>query len=154
MAERPRRKRTRLRAFDYRTPGVYFVTLVTQGRACWFGEVNEGRMVTNAAGRVVERRWISLPGKFTNVSLDAFVVMPNHFHGLLALNLDFFVEADPRVGPDPHAFPKNPGAHTGAPLQKNPVALPEVMRWFKTMTTNAYIRGVRDEDWPRFDGRL
>ncbi|XOB98488.1 hypothetical protein ACMC9I_11450 [Deinococcota bacterium DY0809b] len=55
MPERPHRKRTRLRAFDYRTPGVYFVTLVTQGRACCFGEVVEGKVVTNAAGRMVER---------------------------------------------------------------------------------------------------
>jgi len=89
VAERPRRKRTRVRAFDHRTPGVYFVTLVTQGRACWSGEVVEGKVLTNAAGHMVERWWISLPGKFTSVSPAAFVVMPSHLHGLPALNLDF-----------------------------------------------------------------
>lgn len=148
MEGRPRRKRTRLAGYDYRSPGAYFVTLVTQKRACWFGEVVEGRMVTNAAGRMVEQRWLSLPGKFAGVSLDAFVVMPNHFHGLLAPNADFSVGADPCVGPE------KSGAHTGAPLQRIPTPLPEVMRWFKTMTTNAYIRGVHNEGWPRFEGRL
>ncbi|ADR37677.1 hypothetical protein Ocepr_2229 [Oceanithermus profundus DSM 14977] len=148
MEERPRRRRTRLAGYDYRSPGAYFVTLVTQGRACLFGEVDEGVMVTNAAGRMVEEWWLSLPGKFAGALLDAFVVMPNHFHGLLVLNADFSVGADPRVGPE------KSGAHTGAPLRRKPTSLPEVMSWFKTMTTNAYIRGVRDEGWPRFEGRL
>ena len=144
----PRRKPSRLASFDYRSPGAYFVTLVTHERACLFGEVDEGTMVLNAAGRMVEDWWLSLPGKFPNVALDAHVVMPNHFHGLVALNADFSVVADPRVGPE------KSGAHTGAPLQRKFVSLPEIMRWFKTMTTNAYIRGVRESGWPPFNKHL
>jgi len=148
MEERPRRKLTRLASFDYRSPGAYFVTLVTHKRVCLFGEVDEGRMIINAAGQMVEDWWLSLTGKFAGASLDAFIVMPNHFHGLLVLNAGFSVGADPCVGPE------KSGAHTGAPLRRKSTSLPEVMRWFKTMTTNAHIRGVRDEGWPRFEGRL
>ncbi|WP_287417903.1 transposase [Oceanithermus sp.] len=154
MGGSPRRKPTRLADYDYRTPGVYFVTVVTRGRACLFGEVDEGGMNVNAAGRMVEGWWLALPGKFACVSLDAFVIMPNHFHGLLELNAESPVGADPRVGPHPRVGPEETGAHTGAPLQRKTASLPEIMRWFKTMTTNAYVRGVRDEGWPRFEGRL
>jgi len=130
----PRRKPTRLASFDYRAPGAYFITLVTHERACLFGGVEGGTMVLNAAGWMVEDWWLSPPGKFPNVALDTHIIMPNHFHGLVALNADFSVGVDPRVGPE------KSGAHTSAPLQRKFVSLPEIMRWFKTMTTNAYIR--------------
>jgi putative transposase len=66
--------------------------------------------------------------------------MPNHFHGIVVIT-DTIVGADLRVGPVPE------GAHTGAPL-------PTVIQWFKTMTTNEYIRGVKTASWPSFNGRL
>ena len=154
MEKRPRRKPTRLAGYDYRAPGVYFVTVVTHRRVCLFGKVGEEGVVMNAAGRMVEKWWLALPGKFSLVSLDAFVIMPNHFHGLLTLNAESPVGADLRVGPDPHVGLEKTGAHTGAPLRRKIASLPEIVRWFKTMTTNAYIRGVRDEGWSRFEGRL
>ena len=126
MGESPRRKPTRLAGYDYRAPGVYFVTVVTRGRACLFGEVDEGGMYVKAAGRMVERWWLALPGKFACVSLDAFVVMPNHFHGLLELNAGIpVVGADPRVGPHPrvgsgaYVGPEETGAHTGATYKED-----------------------------------
>ncbi|WP_456414008.1 transposase [Oceanithermus profundus] len=88
MEERPRRKPTRLADFDYRSPGAYFVTLVAHKRVCLFGEVVEGKLKLNALGRIVEDVWTGLPDHYPHIELDAFVVMPNHFHGLVILQPD------------------------------------------------------------------
>jgi putative transposase len=83
-----------------------------------------------------------LPNKYKNVELDEFTMMPNHLHGII------IVGADLRVCPD-----NNQGEHTGSPLQK-PVSLSRIVQWFKTMTTNEYIKGVRNSNWLSFNKRL
>lgn len=84
MHGRPQRKRQRLAHFDYSSPGPYFVTFCTAGRACLFGAVADGAMAANDLGAIVERIWLGLPEHFPGLDLDAFVVMPNHFHGLVS----------------------------------------------------------------------
>ncbi len=79
------RRSFRLRGYDYAQAGAYFVTIVTQGRQCLFGEVVESEMRLNEYGRVVVECWNGLPGHYPHVGLDAFVVMPNHVHGVLEL---------------------------------------------------------------------
>jgi REP element-mobilizing transposase RayT len=81
-----RRRSIRLRGYDYTRPGAYFVTLVTQGRVCLFGKVEEGEMRLNAAGEIVRQEWLRLPRRFASVKLDAFVIMPNHIHAILVNN--------------------------------------------------------------------
>jgi hypothetical protein len=83
--EKHRRRSIRLKGYDYSQAGVYFVTICTQGRACLFGEVIDGEMRLNDAGRMVVAEWERLPVLFPNVVLDAFVVMPNHIHGIVIL---------------------------------------------------------------------
>jgi REP element-mobilizing transposase RayT len=78
-----RRRSIRLPGYDYSQPGAYFITIVTHGRACLFGEVVDGQMRLNDVGRVVEEVWNSLPGRFSEINLGIAVVMPNHFHGIL-----------------------------------------------------------------------
>lgn len=90
--------------------------------------------------------WDKLPDKFETVELDQYVLMPNHFHGIIILRPPTTVWANPRVRPD-LCRPKMPGRHTGPPL-------PQVVQWFKTMTTNAYIHGVNLHNWPPFPGKL
>jgi REP element-mobilizing transposase RayT len=75
----------RMKGYDYSQAGAYFVTICTQGRACLFGEVVDGEMRLNDAGRMVVAEWERLPALFPNVVLDAFVVMPNHIHGIVIL---------------------------------------------------------------------
>ncbi len=140
------RRSIRLKGYDYSRPGAYFITLVTQDRACLFGEVVDGEMRLNEAGRMVEKWWAKLHHKFPNVQTDAFVIMPNHFHGIIVITSNP-VGADPRVCPDETGAHAGMGAHTGAPL-------PEIVQWFKTMTTNEYIRGVKQSGWLPFRGRL
>ena len=107
---RPTRRSIRLKGYDYSQAGAYFVTIVTQDRACLFGEVVDGEMGLNDAGRMVEKWWAELHHKFPNVQTDEFVIMPNHFHGII------MIMSNP-VGADLCVCPVL-GAHAGAPLQK------------------------------------
>ena len=84
--------------WDYTQPAAYFVTVCTQDRWCLFGVVEEGRMYLNALGRIVVGEWKRSEEIRDRVHLDAFVVMPNHLHGIL-------VFADPDV--DAPTCPRN-----------------------------------------------
>jgi REP element-mobilizing transposase RayT len=80
------RRATRSRLHDYSRPGAYVVTVCTFDREVIFGTIVDGLMNMNRSGRIVERCWQQLPRRFGSVSLDAFVVMPNHVHGIIVLN--------------------------------------------------------------------
>ena len=101
----------------------------------------------NDAGRMVERWWLKLDDKFENVETDAFVVMPNHFHGIIMVGNDV-VGAGLRACPDERHKEGHP--QRGAPT----VSLPDVMYGFKSMTTTLYRRGVETKGWPPFHKRL
>lgn len=142
------RRSIRLKGYDYSSGGAYFVTICTHGRECLFGRIVDDKMQLNDAGEMIEEWWAKLPGKFPDVVLDSAIVMPNHFHGIIVR-----VGADPCVCPafsDPSACP---GPDLGQPHGTAPT-LGDIMAWFKTMTTNAYIKGVKYSDWPPFSGRL
>ena len=139
-AEKHHRHSMRLLGYDYAQVGAYFVTSVTKDRVCLFGEIVDGEMRLNDGGRMIELWWFELNRKFSTVETDEFVVMPNHFHGIVVI-AGVTVGADLRVGPN------SEGAHAGAPL-------PTIIQWFKTMTTNEYMRGVKTRSWTPFAGRL
>lgn len=80
------RKSCRLRGYDYAANGAYFVTLCTHGRECLFGEIGDGGMVLNDAGLMVAGWWANVVVHFPNVVLDEYIIMPNHFHGIVLLN--------------------------------------------------------------------
>ena len=144
-----------MKAYDYAKPDAYFVTIVTQGRVHRFGEIVDGVVRLSDAGRMVDY-WIDeLHEHFSSVSLDVSVVMPNHVHFVVVIADP--VGADrcvrPSVPASQRARPGEPrGTHIGVPLQGD--ALPTIVQWFKTMTTNAYIRGVANHVWSSFDSRL
>ena len=141
------RRAIRLKEYDYNQVGAYFVTISTQGRACLLGAVADGEMQLHEAGKMIERWWSELHRKFPMVETDGFVIMPNHLHGVIVIT-DTIVGADLRVGPVRDGTDTaHQGAHIGAPL-------PAIIQWFKTMTTNEYIRGVKTASWPSFDRRL
>jgi putative transposase len=131
----PPRKSTRLRGYDYAQEGAYFVTLCTQNRISLFGAIEGDEMQPNDSGNVILYWWNELQTKFPSIELDSHILMPNHFHAIIVL---FDVNQK--------------GAPTCAPLQNN--LLDQIIQWFKTMTTNAYIRGVKEQDWQVFPGKL
>jgi putative transposase len=80
------RRSVRIPAYDDAGPGAYFVTLVTQDRACVFGGIGDGAMQISARGRIAEECWRLIPHHFPNVGLGPYVVMPNHLHGILVIH--------------------------------------------------------------------
>jgi REP element-mobilizing transposase RayT len=80
------RRSIRLKGYDYASPGAYFVTIVTHGRECLLGEVRNGEVELLKAGQITEQQWRGIPGHFSNVELGAFVMMPNHVHGVIILH--------------------------------------------------------------------
>ena len=82
------RRSIRLRGYDYTQAGVYFITVCVKHRACLFGDVVGGVMRLNEAGQRVQSVWDDLPLHYPHLILDAFVVMPNHVHGIVVLTND------------------------------------------------------------------
>jgi REP element-mobilizing transposase RayT len=81
-----RRSSPRAEGYDYTTPGSYFFTIRTYDGVFLFGDINDGVVMRNAFGDTVDECWTGLPQHFPLVILDAFVVMPNHIHGIVMLN--------------------------------------------------------------------
>jgi putative transposase len=81
------RRSIRLRGYDYASSGAYLVTVCSHGRLPIFGQIVEGEMRASAIGAIVEEEWNTTAQLRSGVLLDAFVLMPNHLHGIVILNL-------------------------------------------------------------------
>ncbi|HWP60686.1 MAG TPA: transposase [Candidatus Acidoferrales bacterium] len=130
-----------LEGYDYSQPGAYFVTIVTEDRACLFGEVADGEMRSNEAGRMVAAEWEMLQERFTDVELDAFVVMPNHVHGIIV------IATPPPVGAG--LVPAHDRATARVAL-----SVGDVVGAFKSRVTVEYTRGAKTSGWPPFRGHV
>ncbi|MHB0874597.1 MAG: transposase [Anaerolineae bacterium] len=80
-----RRRSLRLPDYDYTGPGSYFVTMVTHGRVCWFGDVRDGHVVLNACGLAAQEELQRVASLRPNVDCQPFVVMPNHVHAVVSI---------------------------------------------------------------------
>ena len=147
------RRSIRLIGYDYSNPSAYYITISTNNR--------EILLIENNIKEMISSFWHKLPGKFKNVSLDKFIIMPNHIHGIIFLNepnKNISVGADLRVCPLKNKYANKPnmmnseklGEHTDSPLP----TIGRVIQWFKTMTTNQYIKGVKTNRWKPFDKRF
>jgi len=84
--DRHHRRSIRLKGYDYTQPGAYFITICTYRRVCLFGQVIEGKMQWNGFGQIARDEWLRTAEIRPNVELDAFVVMPNHIHGIVIIS--------------------------------------------------------------------
>ena len=80
------RRSIRLSGYDYRRSGAYFITINTYKHVWIFGEITEGKMQLNQIGLIVADQWRIIPHNFPHVVLDAWVIMPNHIHGIVVIN--------------------------------------------------------------------
>jgi REP element-mobilizing transposase RayT len=145
------RRSLRLKGYDYSQAGAYFVTICTQNRECTFGGVDDGELRLNDAGRVVWSVWDELPPRFPGLELDAFVVMPNHVHGIIVI-----VGAGLALPCQKGAGYMGKGAASGAPTVEGAIrafkSLPAVHVNRLTKRTgplwqrNYYDHIIRDED--------
>lgn len=141
------RRSIRLRGYDYAHPGAYFVTVCTLRFEPIFGEVVDGQVRLSELGRIASACWGDLPNHYRGVSLDEFVVMPDHVHGIIWISHE-------RAGFKPAPTgDERPSSH----------GLPEIVRGFKTFSSrrinearrttgskvwqrNYYEHVIRDED--------
>jgi REP element-mobilizing transposase RayT len=79
------RRSIRLKGYDYSQAGAYFVTICIENRACLLGQVAGGAVELNECGQVAHACWQWLREQYEWVDLDAFVVMPNHLHGIVVI---------------------------------------------------------------------
>ncbi len=78
----------RLKKYDYCLSGAYFITICTQNKTCIFGEVINGETKLSKEGHIIKEEWLKTEAVRSSVRLDQFVVMPNHFHGVLWIVTD------------------------------------------------------------------
>ena len=131
----PKRTRTRLRYYDYRQTGVYFVTICTSDRRSTLGSIRSGVFTPTPLGRLAEACWRAIPKHSSRVELDQHFVMPNHVHGLVILD-----------------SPSIPSESRRAPGELRPFSLGAVVGAYKaavTRTGRAHGIVSRDPVWQR-----
>jgi REP element-mobilizing transposase RayT len=138
------RKSIRLKNYDYSKEGLYFITICTHNRENLFGKIidenvgadlrvcpndeNTNINKLNIAGKMIEKWLLELPNKFKHIKIDEYIIMPNHIHFIIEISYQ-------------------QGEHIGSPLQT-------IIQWFKTMSTNEYIKMVKNNELPNFDKRI
>jgi len=142
------RRSIRLKAYDYSQAGAYFVTICTKDRECLFGDIVDEKMCINEIGEIVQAEWLRTAKIRPNVSLDEFIIMPNHLHGIIMIN-------------DGRGVLQY--APTESPFRSPSQTIGAIIRGFKSATTkqinkytntpgkpvwqrNYYDRIIRDED--------
>lgn len=125
------RKPNRLRNYDYSQNGLYFVTICTKGRIEWFGKIENGKMVSNKFGKIVEQQLNWLVEQYYYIDLDCQVVMPNHIHLVIEIN-------------------QNVGAGRDLPLPVKTKPLSELIGAFKTTSSKLiHQNGLTEFSWQR-----
>jgi REP element-mobilizing transposase RayT len=130
-----KRKVIRLQDFDYSQNGAYFVTTVVKHRLHLFGQVINGQMKLNDAGKMVQDVCRKMPIHHPGIEFSPFQIMPNHFHTIILVRRE------------------SGRPQWGAPTE-DPVDLIDIVGRFKSLTTNFYIEGTQKYHWLRFDQHL
>ena len=170
------RRSIRLKGYDYSQAGLYFITICCQDRACLFGKIIVGAslvdaqntvgqpqgigltIILNDAGKMIETEWLSLPNMFKNIQLHEYIVMPNHFHGILqiisnAVGATLVVAQNEPVAQNDNEMDNDKGRpQWHAPTTDKTIG--DMMDAFKSITTVEYIRGVKNMVWQPFNGKL
>ena len=120
----PDRQSIRLKQFDYSQVGFYFVTICSHQHRLLFGQIVSGEMQLNIAGQLVFDVWQNLSVQHPNIVLHDFIIMPNHFHGVIQITY----QTQDTIG--------------------------VMVQTFKRITTNGYINLVKQHQLPRFSQRI
>jgi len=162
------RSSLRLKGYDYSDPGVYFVTICTDERICYFGNIVDGIMISFPIIDVVREIWLDIPKKFPFVGLDAFIIMPNHIHGIIIARKEYsgfidrhskdefffcksLVNQNPKSCADGHRTELMNRASTEGKswisMKNSNRTLGRIIRYFKAKSA----RIIHDSGFPRFD---
>jgi REP element-mobilizing transposase RayT len=127
---------TRLKDWDYSRSGYYFVTICTQDKKCLFGDVIDEKVRLSAIGEIVADEWQKTAQIRKNVSLDIWIIMPNHLHGIVIINNNN----------EPHGNTQKGESYDNkfGPQANN---LSSIIRGFKSATTKRIYRARYDFSW-------
>jgi putative transposase len=117
------------------------VTVCTYLKRSVFGEIVEGETILNHVGLMVKDTWERMPGHYPGCGLDAFVVMPNHFHGIILISA-------------PTPMGQAPGPEQARGPAPTTLSLPDLVHRFKSLTTARCRQGVVTRRWHALDGKL
>jgi REP element-mobilizing transposase RayT len=138
----------RLQGWDYKTAAAYFITICTFQRRHYFGEIRNGKTALTSIGKIVEAEWLKTPviRHDMNLQLGEFVVMPNHFHGIIIIGKNKYNTTDElNTRDDVH-----PAKNKFAAQSKN---LASVIRGFKSAVTTQVKKLYGGDGWDGSDAR-
>jgi REP element-mobilizing transposase RayT len=148
------RRSIRLKGYDYSQAGIYFITICIQKKNCLFGEILNGKILLNDAGKMVASTWIKMPKQFNFVVLDQYIVMPNHIHGIIIITN---VRA-PLVGAQNNhnriKYAEKNNSKKAGTRPASTFRLGSIIGAFKSITTLKYINGVKNDNWKPFNKKL
>ncbi len=133
----------RLPDYDYSQPGFYYVTICARDKKLMFGEIANGEIYLNEAGSIVQAVWSSMPERFPHVKLDAYMIMPNHMHGIIEL-LESDVDRANNASRAAQSIVSERNVINPLSARKR-AALGEIIRAFKGATTNCIRTKVRPD---------
>ncbi|MEN8137654.1 MAG: transposase [Bacteroidota bacterium] len=155
----------RLKDYDYSQSGLYFITINTRKFKHMFGRIINKKMILNEAGKMIYKWYYEIENKYPDKFCHEMIIMPNHFHCI--------IENAPEETPNANTIllPKCTktvllpqksstvllplrGQQYGPNNKKFHTTIGDAIGWFKTMTTNEYIRGVKNHNWKKFDKKL
>jgi putative transposase len=132
----------RLRGWDYRSTGWYFVTICTRDRRCWFGDVMDGQVRLSEVGTIVAEEWLNTEKIRPNVVLDRWVIMPNHLHSIVVITNDLVSPSGP-----PISTPV--GSENPQPARLQSGSLGSIVGQFKSVCT----KRIRAKGFDNFVGQ-
>jgi REP element-mobilizing transposase RayT len=126
----------RLKGYDYGSPGEYFVTICTDNWTCVLGDVVRGEARLSPIGQIVAEEWEKTPKIRQNVRLDAWIIMPNHLHGIILIEKSLV---------ETHCDASLRGQNTFGPQRNN---LGSIIRGFKSAATKRiHAAGFMEFGW-------
>lgn len=146
----PRRKQLRLKDYNYSHNGAYHITICTHNRQQLFQNIitstKHGIAVNfplEENSNFIEKRFSEIENKFPLAKIDCYTVMPDHVHFIVFIT-------DDHANSLANSSPTQSIDDVDTIIKRNKELIPLIVNWFKTMTTNEYIRLVKNGTFPPF----
>jgi len=139
MPAKRRKISLRLKDYDYSASNAYFITLHLHDCNIDMGKIENNSVDLNETGKLMEKWWLEIPKKFKTVIHDQYKIMPTHLHGIIMLFNDPFWNLN--------------ASSVGADLCVRP-NIKQIIQWFKTISTNDYIKGVKENRLKPFNKKI